>query len=535
MSTLTSQTLSKTSSSSNPPINGQQSSMNSTASPQATATKQNTSLAFSLSITIFIAITARLLFFALGPATHTERALYPDSYRYIELSENLATTGTFALAEENSGLVHVPLAKLRKDIGQFESPNKHTLYPEIFRTPGYPIFLAAFRYLHLPFSVVLLIQCLLAVISVALIYLTAYSFFKSIPVASLAAVLIAIHPADIIAPSSLLSETLFTTLLLTSIFLVTRPANKSIAGMIFAGFALGLSVLVRPISIALAPAFALWLIVTRRNFKSLACAAVLILTTAAPISLWMYRNHSIGFGYRISSVPYINSYFYTSNYMTINEAGGDYGSDWAKNITPQHTALKEAQTQNPNQDVFTTMQTMSMDHIKEKPAVYASVLSRSFFKFFTDHSMPGLYTQLGLEYTPSNLLSRFKQKDFSLSALPDPAAAIIALSWFIFNAILLMATVIGLLMMLIRRQWAPLLLLGGTLCYFMLATQATGLERFRLPVMGIQMIIIAAMFVPAPPKPEKKQPKQSIKDKSIKRFKKDEQEEAPRPVSARII
>ncbi len=133
--------------------------------------------------------------------------------------------------------------------------------------------------------------------------------------------------------------------------------------------------------------------------------------------------------------------------------------------------------------------------------------------------MPGMYAQLGLTYEPTGLKDRVLSGDFSMAGSRDAATALVALGWMAANAVLLVGTVLGLVILLWRRQWSTLLLLGGLLFYFVLATQAVGLERFRVPVLGIQAVIIASLFTPAPIRPAK--PRKPRKRRIAERFDRD--------------
>ena len=228
----------------------------------------------------------------------------------------------------------------------------------------------------------------------------------------------------------------------------------------------------------------------------------------------MVRNDMVGFGPRISSVPYVNGYFYTTNYMNLTAENKDWAADWPAGVTGLFTQLQEQRQ--PNEDAFDAMQRMTFDRITGNPTLYAAVMQRSILKFFTDHSMPGLYAQLGLTYQPTGLKDRLLAGDFSLAGTKDTATALLALAWMGLNTLLLLGTLMGLVILLWRRQWSTLMLLAGTLAYFVFATQANGLERFRVPVLGIQAIIIASMFTPAPIRPAK--PKKKRKKRIAESF-----------------
>lgn len=472
------------------------------------------SVAAWLVLIVFIALAARLLMFTLGPATDVQRAYYPDSHRYVELGTNLANTGQFGLAMETSGKVHVPLAQKREAWGQAEPYLANGLRPEVFRTPGYPFLIAVVEWLKLPMHALLLLQCLIAAISVLLVFAIGNAVLESPRAALLAATIVALHPADIMAPNALLSETLFTALLLGGIWIVASPKVRTIWNGAAGGFLIGLSVLVRPVSLFVAPIVAVWMVARERNLKALGGAALLIIAAGIPVAAWMVRNDAVGFGPRVSSVPYINGYFYTTNYMNLTADNADWAKDWPAGVDALLVELDTRRT--PDEDAFAAMQRLTLERITENPTLYAAVMQRSVLKFFTDHSMPGMYSQLGLVYEPTGLKDQLLAGDFSMTDNQDVTTALIALGWMGLNALLLVGTLLGLVILLWRRQWSTLFLLGGLLLYFVFATQANGLERFRVPVLGIQAIIIASLFAPAPIRPVK--PKKQRKRKIAESF-----------------
>ena len=485
-----------------------------------------------LLLLVIIALAGRLLMFQLGPVSDIERAFYPDSHRYIELAENMVNQGTFGLAEETSGVVHVPLAKLRSDLGQLEPKFANGLQPEVFRTPGYPAVIGAIAWSGLPRHSLLLLQCILSATGVLLVYGIGRAVLSSQRAALFASLIVALHPADIMSANAILSETLFTTLMLLGIYFVAAKPSHTPGGLkrgALGGLFLGLSVLVRPISILVGPAIAVWMVVTDRRLKTLGAAALLTLVSILPGALWAMRNHHVGFGLNISNVPSVNGLFYTVNYMRLTQEGREISQgNWAQTAALQHSNLRDSL--HDGEDVFAGMRRLTGEAIAADVGTYLSVLRRSAFKFFTDHSLGGMYSQLGLTYQPSGLAAKIRAADWSLPASADVTGLLLALVWFSFNALLLLGTIIGLLLMVWRRQWKRLLLLGGVLFYFVLATQGNGLERFRLPVLGIEALIVASMFTVAPPRPaKKKRRKKTMANRFDKDVEKQEPVSPPRP------
>lgn len=467
------------------------------------------SQAFYVVLIFFAAISLRLMLFVMGPYGDSTRAMYPDSYRYVELGENLVGAGSFGLSSAETGVVHEPLSAYRRELGQLEPVGHGGLRPEIMRTPGYPALIGATAWLGLGINGLLLLQCLFGALSVALVYAIGRSLLHRPGPALIAAAIVAIHPADIAAPTAVLTETCFTLLILLGLWSVADRETRGIGSTSFGGLMIGLSVLVRPVSILLGPAVALWMIATDRRLKTVVLAILMVALSIAPGAAWMARNNSVGFGYRLSSIPYINTYFYGNAYMRITEKGGDWKNDWPATVGTLVTELRAEQNLHPDADVFDTMKTLGVEAIRKDPALYGRVIKESTLKLFTDHSLGGLYQQLGLTYTPSGLRDKLMADGFSWVNLTDSLknpTGWLALLWVVFNGLLVIGMILGGVMLLVRGRWAALLLLGGVLFYFVIATQTTGLERFRLPILGVQALLVVSLFAPRMPRAKADKP-----------------------------
>lgn len=484
------------------------------------------SMAFYVGVILFAAIVLRVLLFVLGPMGDAQRAMYPDSYRYVELGETLVSQGVYGLSSEEVGVVHGPLYELREELAQHEPKTKGGLRPEIMRTPGYPALLGLFAWMGLGLKGVLLFQCLLSVISVLLVYAIGRALIKRPGPALFAAVVVAAHPAAVAEPNAVLTETCFTVLVLLGLWSIADKSKRSIGSTTFGGLMVGLSVLVRPVSVFLGPALALWMVVTDRRLKTVFLALLMVAMSAAPGVAWMARNHNVGFGYRLSSIPYINSYFYTDAYMRITAEGGDWRADWPATVDTLMGELKLAQAEHPKADLYDTMAGLGVRAIKDDPGLYAKVMRESMTKFFTDHSLGGLYQELGLTYTPTGLREKLLGGGLTFSNIVDSLknpGSLLAAAWVGLNAVLAVGMVLGGAMLLWRRHWSAFLLLAGVMFYFVFATQATGLERFRMPVLGVEALLVASLFAPRKAREKKAKPR---KRRWYERGEDDEDDEA---------
>ena len=431
---------------------------------------------------------------AVGPWQEVDRAFYPDSPRYVELADNLARFGCFGLAMPSGGVVHVPLAKMRTRLGMLPSRDTAGLEPSAFRTPGYPMFIAAFEGLGFGLRAVLVAQCVLSVGSVLLVYLIGRQLFSRRAVALLAAGLMAVNPESISMSVSVMSETLFIFLMLAGVYLAMRErgregfAKRGLAG----GVVIGLSVLVRPISVLMGLAMAMWLGAVDRRWRSAGAGLVMLVSSLVLPGVWAWRNYETGYGYTISTVPAVNAYFYTDAYMRITAAGGDLHRDWPATVHGLFLRLDRARR--PGERPLQAARRLAVDDILAQPGLYAKVMVRSVAKFFTDHSLGGLLAKVGMTWKPTGLKTKLLHGGWTWSQVLRPGL-LAAGAWTLWNLLAAMGMLAGLAAMVWRRRWAAAMLIGGLVFYFAFATQANGLERFRLPVAGFEYLAVGAVLV----------------------------------------
>jgi hypothetical protein len=439
---------------------------------------------------IILSVAIRLLIFTLGPSANINQAYEPDSRRYVDLAQSLVEYGSFARGPEDSGVIHIPLFQLRKQRNELEKPDAYRLYPEVFRTPGYPIFLSIFEWVGLSVPAAIPAQCFLSGLNILLVFLLARHLLQHNLAALAAAAIIGLHPADILATQSILSETLFTTIMMGGICLCV-VGYKNLAWAMLGGLLIGAATLVRPISILLGLAIAIWLIVCRHNKPACAAAVTILVASLVLPGAWIYRNHQLGLGYQISTVPSINGLFYTCTYIDIANAGGDFQKDWPAAVKTRMAQLAKTPEK---QNLFKAMNQTTAQTIKDNPKVYGKLMGRSAVKFLTDHSTGSMMARFGRLYQPTGLKDRLLKGDFSLKGIHDPKAFYLAVGWSLWNLVLAGGMILGCIALLLQRNVKTILLAGGIIFYFILTTQVNGLERFRIPVIGMQAILVASLL-----------------------------------------
>ncbi len=170
-------------------------------------------------------------------------------------------------------------------------------YPNSFRVPGYPFFLASLYTLFGDYLIVpKLGNAILSTLTCLFTYLIAKKSFND-KVALMACGIVALLPSHILYTGLLATEHLFTCLLLasTTLFLFALEHKRAKWLMLAAsGFTLGLATLVRPLSLGLPGAWFLYLLWKRYPFKQAILITLLVgITTLAALVPWTIRTSAI--------------------------------------------------------------------------------------------------------------------------------------------------------------------------------------------------------------------------------------------------
>jgi 4-amino-4-deoxy-L-arabinose transferase-like glycosyltransferase len=201
--------------------------------------------------------------------SQTARFLTPDGHGYLTLS---------------------------KDLHAFTSSSDPNFGLALLRTPVYPLYLTATE--SITDSHILGPMILQVVVGVGVVYLTyrlGFVLFDR-PAALCAAAVLAVDPLSIVYSSLVLTETLFTFLLVASVLLLWRPVDNRWTRGLAAGVVLGLATLTRPVSVYLSVALAIgYLVLERRHLKNAAVVALSFLIGFGVLTgAWVIRNDVMG-------------------------------------------------------------------------------------------------------------------------------------------------------------------------------------------------------------------------------------------------
>ena len=447
-----------------------------------------------LALLFAAALLLRLAVLFTGPWADPTRiyAFAADSPRYVQLADILLDQHTFGRKTED-GLMHLAVEKLRRANGTLPPPDADGYYPEAFRTPGYPVFLAMFGGSN-GLRGAYLAQCVLGSFAALCLARIALAMGCRPRAALVTGWMWALHPAAITSDLLPLTESLFGSLALIGLATVTRtttPAGRAVPGL-FIGF----TALVRPLGLMYLPTALIlgWRTAPRKWLA----AAVAVCVAALPSVVWVVRNAAVGNGPRVSTVGELNLYYYGAAYVESENKGQDWLTSWPDRVR-ELTQRLEGKLQ-PGEDVFALARKEAVAEFRANPGATAKVALKSEIKLGIDHSAglaAGLY---GAEYEPSGFFSGVLAGKIDTSKIT--LWGIIALPWTALNGVLALLAVVGLARAALRRRWALVFGCLIPVVLFSIATFPVGLERFRLPFMPFLFVLVVCAVWP----PERQAP-----------------------------
>lgn len=214
-------------------------------------------------IVVAVAVALRWGFVATAFVPNPLRA---DAGEYARYAQNLVTHGVYSLST------------------QTPPP------PDSFRSPGYPVFLAACRAVAGEAHWLTLVLALQVVLGAATVVCTFLLASRLLPyaVALTAAVLVALSPHLVVSGAYVLTECLTTFALTLGLCLLASAPERSVTRHAIAGLALGAAVLCNEV-LVFVPLALLWPLRRRSGGR---VAAVCVGLALLPMALWTARNQS---------------------------------------------------------------------------------------------------------------------------------------------------------------------------------------------------------------------------------------------------
>ncbi len=435
-------------------------------------------------VLVFIAaLVVRLALLAAGPWSEPERAIMPDSGRYLLLADNLRDYGKFGKADEE-GSPWTQVAAIRARNGTLPPTDANGLRPESMRTPGYPAFLRLAQFAGGGTRIVLVVQSLLGALGACALVGIAEAVGLSRARSLAVGWVWALHPGVLIRDLVVLTESTYLSCTVFALWFASRRERWS--GGVLSGLLLGASGLIRPMVGFLALP-ALLALIAKRNAKPIQAAALAILGCFAPSAAWVVRNQAVGEGARFSSLGDLTLLYHGAGYTISEERGEDWIKTWPDRIAELSERL-EARVR-PGDDVITAARRMAVEEIRARPVPFARVLVKSQVKLFLSHSLSDFYQVLGRPYRPSGLFSRWVLRE-SEEGEGSLWGVFFALAWVGLNGAIAMLALVGTVGAVRRRD---LVLVACALWVALVAagTLSNGLERLRMG-MVVPLLLLAA-------------------------------------------
>ena len=188
--------------------------------------------------------------------------------------------------------------------------------PEIIRTPGYPMLLVLGLLLDRFRLVTITLQVLIGCFTVYLVYRTADLLFETEGASLLAAALYAVEPLSILYTSIFVTETLFATVVMVSVYYLMKYLRRqSLTDLLASAVAFAASVYVRPVGyflpVILAVGLSAWVMMTGQHDRRrlMIQISAFVVVSLGLISLWQVRK-KLETGYSgFSGISSINLYF----------------------------------------------------------------------------------------------------------------------------------------------------------------------------------------------------------------------------------
>lgn len=375
-------------------------------------------------------------------------------------------------------------------------------HPTNFRMPVYPLFLALIYLIFHSFVPAIFFGALISAFAAPLVYLIAKEVFNE-RTAFVAGILTAIEPMGLFLGVSILTEGVFTPVLLLSVYFFIRYLKAGNTAYLYgSGALLALTTLVRPIMFYFWPLAIPFIIYKSKSsgwHSALKNAAVFIAIFFVVLSPWLIRNKIAIGSWQISGLQgyifYIDHYGAVLRYL--GEAGplSDVQARALALVGPDKIFASEG-----SDILFKT----AIDGIKQHKLAYANIYAKSLISFFIANGYKLLFIDIlgapaKVPYIPFELFLRFDFKSmFKTFSEMDFAGFLIywgsKIIWVATSFSFLSAFVYLLINKNYRVIKAEVIFIATVIFYFALITGPTviGGGRTKAPINGL--IFMFAIF-----------------------------------------
>ncbi len=397
-----------------------------------------------------------------------------DSAHYLTLSENLSTHNVFSRA--------------------LQAP----FYPDLARTPGYPVFLLFLQSIGIPLIAVACIQSLLAAIVPVLMFDLLRTRLHRARGALIAVSLLFIDLSVLLFAPYILTDGLFYVvfaLLLWSLLRESEPTKTNFTKtVILPALLTGCLVLIRPIALFLPLLLIVWWLYQRKNLRAVVVGAFLVFALPGG---WAVRNYAKFGTFSMSSMG-------PNNLLMFNAAGVQAYAEQRDFEVVQREWMASARSSfDWENDHYATRDYMrwcraeAFAIFKTHPQATVRMFAENALSFFL--KPPRGYFDLNFNlrstYAPLGALGDQRKLSARLIALRHETSnigLIMTSIQFLVNVIQLLLATLGFIhLWSVNRAIFYLLVIGVVyFWFFSLFTQTDA--RFRLPV--VPLLVLACGF-----------------------------------------
>lgn len=339
---------------------------------------------------------------------------------------------------------------------------------------GYPAFLAAlFKVTGTSILVAQLANLVLAAASFWLLYFIVRNFLHDELIARASVLLLAVYPNNAAYVPIILTETLYTFLLLTACFFLLR--NKQWVYVLVAGTIFGLATLVKTQTILLIPVIAFLAYFDAWSFRSGLRATIragLVLAVAlAVVTPWGFRNLNV-FGHFVLSTNGGTSLLAGNNPSVV----GDYSHDYS-DTDPLFEQVKFSAADQMNADKRARV--LAVNWIKDNTGQFVGLMPKKLFRLWApDGEAEWMYQD-----TPF-----YKRHTIAFRAVRIINQAFYVLMLILFSLAC---------WKLLTRRAAPVTYLGIAivLVYTLISIVFSGQSRYHFPAMPFVLAYAAWAFI----------------------------------------
>ncbi|MCS7028282.1 MAG: glycosyltransferase family 39 protein [Bacteroidia bacterium] len=210
-----------------------------------------------------IAVIIRLILFGLNYDVFTSPPTATDSFGYYQRAINLTLYHTYTFPEKDNEVA--------------------------FWTPGYPFLMfIVFKVFGIRISVLLLVQILMGSASLTLLYLWIQKYTDTYPCFKF---FLLLFPDFILYDMQILTQCLFNTMLLVTVYLIHTQKWINYPYAIVAGLSLGYTILIKSVATFILVVFAIYVIAYHRKHASK--GILLIATAILSVLPWSLRNYTL--------------------------------------------------------------------------------------------------------------------------------------------------------------------------------------------------------------------------------------------------